>query len=105
LAMSKTQKEIRDVMVSVVGSGIIVWWGCGSLGAGIAVAIIWFLILMLCKMSVDHDKEVRQVSAEVHRDIFDQIVERGGKAVFNGQDWKKGCRIDPETDAVIEPGV
>jgi type IV secretory pathway TrbD component len=106
--MSKTQKDIRDIVLCVGGFGIVIGWTCGSFGAGIVGAVIWFLFMMICKMSVDHDKKVRQTYAERNAErarLYDVMVSNGIKVEYGDKPWTKGCTIDLETGAMIEPGV
>lgn len=98
--MSKTKKEIRDVAVAVglLGIGFDWMWG---IGAGISAAIIFFLLLMIGKIWVAHDKHV----AGVQKRIYDNLLDQGTQMDFNGVLWTKDCRIDPDTGAVIKPGA
>jgi hypothetical protein len=78
---------------AIFGDSIIAY----AIGVGCVVAIIW--------LWEDADKRAKQAVADERKRLFDEDIAQGNKVNYGGKDWRQGCRIDPETGAMIEPGV
>ncbi len=97
---------------------VFVFFGAVALfGGGIglvvtAVAIGAFLLLEQLSTNEDNKKidEHNKQVAEDRRRLLDEqakcndfMVEHGLRVLHDDKPWKKGCRLDPATGAMIEP--
>lgn len=107
----KSKTDLKDKVIGtaavMLAGFFLVVGACFVTGNSTIGTVIGLVVAFLCvgAMSVYSDTEKRQACADVRKEMLDQIVDNTGSAAFNGKQWKKGYRIDPDTCQVIEPGA
>jgi hypothetical protein len=100
------KKLLISLILGLIGGWGIVFWLSESQTAAFWGAMFGAFICVGSDLTeLGHEKEKKQACADVRKEIYDQLVDNGGTASINGKQWKKGCRIDPESFVVIEPEV
>jgi len=80
-----------------IGAGVVT--GNGILGAVVGFGAFLFVGV---RDQMKAETEKQQAVAEARKKIYDCVVDHGVKMRIDDKQWAKGCRIDPETGAVIE---
>jgi hypothetical protein len=106
---------VSGIVVSVfVCLGAMAIFG-GWIGLVVAAVVIGAFLLFETLSTNEHNKKIDEHNKKVAEDrkrlldeqakCHDFMVEQGHNIVYNDKPWRKGCRINPETGAMIEPGV
>ena len=108
MKMDHLEWVIAVVVAGLIGIGSAALFGGGLVSLGVALGVLGVL-MWVGKLSEDEDNKKfaesqRQICAE-RMLRYDAMVDQGTKVFYNDKPWKKGCRIDPATGAMIEPGV
>ncbi len=112
--MQTVKRYLRIVRKVIQFSGLTVAMiliaigSCALLGAGswltwIIVSVCGLSVASLLKGEGHLDREKRKACVDLRKDIYDSMIDQGKDVMFGGKPWRKGCRIDPETDVMIEP--
>jgi hypothetical protein len=87
----------------------------GGIGSVVTAVVIGTFLLFETLSNGEHNKKIDEHNkkyADTHRQLceeralrYDAMVNQGMTVNYDDKPWKKGCRIDPATGAMIEPGV
>ena len=99
------KKRLVLILLQVMG-GVFMAIGVGSF-TGYSTSGIWtgtaLLLLPIGAIAIGHSDEKREACAKVRKEIYDSVVDAGSLIIVDGKEWRKGCRIDPQTSSVIYP--
>ena len=70
--------------------------------AGILTAM-GLSFLCLGAIWIGSTQSMRRACAKLRKEIYDSVVDAGNQMIVDGKEWRKGCRIDPQTCSVIYP--
>jgi hypothetical protein len=70
--------------------------------SGCAIGMVLTLIALFSTFVVAHMSMLEE-TAKSEQYCYDLLLAAGLTTVTGGRDWKKGCRIDPISRAVIDP--
>jgi hypothetical protein len=102
---------LESVIAAAVGGlitiGSMAIFGDG-VGLGIALGVMGALMWFGKRTSDEDNKKYADAQKRLCEERmlrYDALIDRGEKVVYNDKPWRKGCRIDAATGAMIEPAM
>jgi hypothetical protein len=99
------KKKVVLIVLQMMG-GVFIAAGAHSF-TGDSTIGFWtgmaLFLLSIGAIAVGYNQEKRRACAKVRKEIYDSVVDAGQSIIVNGKAWTKGCRVDPDTSAVIFP--